>query len=352
MHNLPAEPNIKMNDCPNPETPDIAPEVDLAEIQARTEIQAAAERLAQKVLLNPITLLLQDQRKDTTKRGYRLSLAAFFRYLGFGPDPSAAVVHAFVSQEPHHVALQLAGFRAAMLEGRLSPATMNARMSAIRSLLAMCLRLGYSKTNGRDLVKNEKVRAYRDTRGPLAETVDRVLALPDRTTLKGKRDFAILRLLCDNGLRRAEVWALTVTDFDPFERRLAVIGKGRTDKDWIELPAITARAVSAYLSAAAHAEGPLFRSCDHRPAFAGKGLTRDGLHDMIQTYGKKIGIALTPHKFRHYAISWLAVKTNGNIPLIMQFSRHARYDTVQKYVDAVQNQQGALSRMLAERHGE
>ncbi len=344
--NFPAEPDTRITDYSPAPPADHLGGINVA------ELEAAAAQLAQKALLNPITLLLQDQRKETTKRGYRLSLAAFFKYLGFGPDPSPAVVHAFVGQEPHHIALQLAGFRAAMLEAKASPATMNARMSAIRSLLAMCLRLGYSKTNGRDLVKNEKVRAYRDTRGPLAETVDRMLALPDRETLKGKRDFAILHLLCDNGLRRAEVWALTVADFDPVEKRLAVLGKGRTDKEWIELPAITTRAVYAYLGAAGHKDGPLFRNCDHRPEFAGAGLTRDGLHDMVAAYGNKLGIKITPHKFRHYAISWLAVKTNGNIPLIMQFSRHARYDTVQKYVDAVQNQQGALSRMLAERHGE
>lgn len=315
-----------------------------------TEMQAAAEKLAGAALHNPITLLLQDQRKETTRRGYRLSLSAFFKYLGFGPNPSPAVVHAFVSQEPHHIALQLAGYRAHMLEQKLSSSTINTRMAPIRSLLAFSLRLGFSKTNGRDLVRNEKVRVYRDTRGPLAETVDRILQLPDRQALKGKRDYAILRLLCDNGMRRAEVWALTVEDFDVIERRIKILGKGHSDKEWIELAPGTARAVHEYLTAARHTDGPLFRSCDRRPGAADNGLTRDGLHDMIVAYGNKLGIKLTPHKFRHYAISWLAVKTNGNIPLIMQFSRHARYDTVQKYVDAIQNQQGALSRMLADRH--
>lgn len=332
------------------------PKEDLAALDAGGEaldaIMAVAAVLAEKALHNPITLLIQDQRKETTKRGYKLSLAAFFKHLGFGPDPSPAVVRAFVGLSPHHIALLLAGYRTAMLEQKLSSATMNTRLAPIRSLLAFCLRLGYSQTNGRDLVKNEKVRAYRDTSGPAAETIDRILKLPDRTQLRGMRDYAILRLLCDNGLRRAEVTSLAVADFLPGQGQLLVMGKGHSDKEPIDLAPRTVRAVAAYLSAASHRDGALFRNLDHRPGYAGAGLTPDGLHDMIGTYGKKLGMTLTPHKFRHYAISWLAEETNGNIPLIMQFSRHARYDTVQKYVDAVNNQQGKLSRMLADRHGD
>ena len=321
--------------------------------EALAAMQMIAEQLREKALANPITLLIQDFPKPSTQKNYRLSLSAFFVHLGFGPQPSPAAVRAFVSLDAHQLALLLGDYRAAMLRQKLSAATVNSRLAAIRSLLAYCKKNGLAQTDARGLVKNEKVRAYRDTRGPAAETVHRILALPDRETLRGKRDYAILRLLCDNGLRRAEVCSLRVADFDTHENRLEIFGKGQTDREWIEAAPATARALAEYLAAAGHVDGPLFRSCDRRPEYAGGALTGDALHDMIQDYGQRIGIKrLTPHKFRHYAITWLSGKVDGNLILIQQFTRHARIETVRKYVDNARNQQGRLSRLLAEQHGD
>ena len=56
-----------------------------------------------------------------------------------------------------------------------------------------------------DDVKGEKVETYRDTMGIPAEDYAQVIALVDRSTLKGKRDYAIMRLLWDNALRRNEI---------------------------------------------------------------------------------------------------------------------------------------------------
>jgi site-specific recombinase XerC len=41
-----------------------------------------------------------------------------------------------------------------------------------------------------------------------------MLEIPDRSTIKGIRDYAILRLLWDNALRRNEICSLDVGDFD------------------------------------------------------------------------------------------------------------------------------------------
>ena len=131
----------------------------------------------------------------------------------------------------------------------LSPATINRRLAAVCSLLKMSYRLGLSQTDGRNLVDGEKTKSYRDTRGTNVDNLKRLLALPDRTTLRGKRDYAILRLLCDNALRRAEVCALSIGDFWPEVKRLAIMGKGRTEKEWVTLHPSSADAVSAYLLA-------------------------------------------------------------------------------------------------------
>lgn len=59
--------------------------------------------------------------------------------------------------------------------------------------------------------------------------------LSDRTTLKGKRDYAILRLLWDNAQSRNEIVNLNVGTF-ALEKTLAILGKGKgTQKQVVDL---------------------------------------------------------------------------------------------------------------------
>ena len=73
-------------------------------------------------------------------------------------------------------------------------------------------------------VKGERVEKYRDTTGISPQDYAKVLGLVDRDTLKGKRDYAILRLLWDNALRRSEVCNLNVGDFNAQESTLLILG--------------------------------------------------------------------------------------------------------------------------------
>lgn len=59
--------------------------------------------------------------------------------------------------------------------------------------------------------------------------ISAVLRVPDRRTLQGKRDYALLLLLFSTGLRKAEVCKLRVTDVTTYRNQpvVDVIGKGR-----------------------------------------------------------------------------------------------------------------------------
>ena len=56
-----------------------------------------------------------------------------------------------------------------------------------------------------------------------------ILRIPDRRTLKGKRDYAILLLMFSTGLRKAEVCSLRVADVTTYRNQpvVDVIGKGK-----------------------------------------------------------------------------------------------------------------------------
>ena len=64
----------------------------------------------------------------------------------------------------------------------------------------------------------------------------------------GKRDYAMLRLLWDNALRRAEVCGLDWVDFHPGEARLYLKGKGKIDKEPIDLAPATVEAISDWIA--------------------------------------------------------------------------------------------------------
>ena len=61
--------------------------------------------------------------------------------------------------------------------------------------------------------------------------------------VKGIRDYAILRLLWDNALRRNEICSLNVGDFHPCGR-LAILGKGKLQKIQIDLSAASTTAIA------------------------------------------------------------------------------------------------------------
>ncbi len=185
----------------------------------------------------------------------------------------------------------------------------------------------------------ERVTPYRDTRG---------LALPDLKRLlsaarKNPRDFALLRLLCENALRRAEVCGCDVADFDTGRKSLAILGKGKgTQKQTVTLSSGTVSAIQGYLAESKHSSGALFRNRKGGP------LQPDGLHHIILTYGRKIGVtALAPHKLRHSAIT-AALDAGLDVRQVQKLSRHARIDTLLLYDDARHDFQGQVSNKLAE----
>jgi integrase/recombinase XerD len=61
------------------------------------------------------------------------------------------------------------------------------------------------------------------------EEAQAMLRLPDRRTLQGKRDYAILLTLLTTGLRKAEFCNLNVGDLKTYRNQavIDVIGKGR-----------------------------------------------------------------------------------------------------------------------------
>jgi site-specific recombinase XerD len=110
------------------------------------------------------------------------------------------------------------------------------------------------------------------------------------------RDLAIIRLLFDSGLRRAEIAGLAVEDVDLPAREVRVLGKGRKQRG-VSFGRKTALALDKYIRTRA-------RHKDHDSPFLLLGqhgpLGASGIRRVVRVRGEQAGIkGLYPHMLRH-----------------------------------------------------
>lgn len=293
--------------------------------------------------------MVEDRRSAATKRAYAGDLARFFKWWR-GTNATPEALRQLCDQNAAQLAVTLNGYAAAMRGQKLTEATSNRHMSAIRSILRTARKFGAGNPDPAGLVASEKVVTYRDTRGPSLAEVSRLLAAPDRTTPKGRRDFAMLVILWENALRRSEICEPNAGHFDAQQRRLSIIGKGKgTQREYIDISERAALAVAAYHAdrGTLPADAPLFANLARFNPTETR-LSADGLHDIINGYGIDVlGRALHPHAFRHAAITAALDATQGNVRMVQGLSRHADVRTLIKYDDARQNQQGKVTAILS-----
>lgn len=292
--------------------------------------------------------LLADKRSENTKRAYRTDLSDFFMTMT-EKVVTAELINQFLSL-PHFDAIQIAlKYKANMIERGLAEATINRRLAAVKSLVKYAKMIGACEWNLDD-VSGEKVKKYRDTSGITIQQMNEMISFPDRSTNKGKRDYAILRLFWELALRREEVTKLSIVDFDPETCSLWVLGKGRgTQKETMTMTEKTKQALLDWLSSRSElkASDPLFITMDR--AYAGKRMTGESLWKLVKTIAKRAGITkpLSPHKLRHSSITAALEVTNGNVAKVQKLSRHSKIETVMIYEDHRVNQQKEVTDLLA-----
>lgn len=295
-----------------------------------------------------LQMLLQDKRSDNTKRAYEKDIADFFMLMT-NRETNTGLVNEFLAmRRPQAVAVVLQ-YKADLIKKGLKEATINRRLAALRSLVSFARRVGRCEWDLSD-VEGEKVQTYRDVSGVDVTQVSSMLASPDQQKPKGKRDYAILRLLWENALRRGEIVKCNIADFDPESRTLAVLGKGRgTQKELIELSERATLAISRWVEARGDAKplDPLFIALDN--AHGGHRLTGEAIAYLVKQAAKAAGInkKMSPHRMRHSSITAALEATNGNVSKVQKLSRHAKIETLMIYEDRRENQQKEVTELLS-----
>ena len=310
-----------------------------------TALELVAPSLAPIVATTPETLAAAffAGRSARTTEAYRGDLAHFAQWIGLASGEAAA---AHLIGLPHGPANGTAlAYRAAMIDGGLAPATINRRLAALRSVVAFANTIGLIAWSLK--VGSVKAQAYRDTRGPARAAFQAMaLATGARTDPKDRRDHAIVRLLHDVALRRGEVVSLNLEHVDLEASRLSIMGKGRSEREWITLPAPTRRALAAWIAERGSEPGPLFPNFDRRRS-AGR-LTGRSVHRLIVGLGEAEGAQVRPHGLRHLAITTVLDRSGGNIRAAQRFSRHRDLRVLMIYDDNVSDLGGEMAALLAD----
>ncbi len=280
-----------------------------------------------------------------TLEAYRRDLADFASHLGVAnADEAARLLLCGTLGEANGIGL---AYRSALIASARSPATINRRLSAVRSVVVLARTLGLVAWSLE--VKNVRAESYRDTRGPQVTGVEALLAAARRQDgRKAARDKAMIRLMYDLALRRAEVVALDLADIDVAGRRVWVLGKGKREKVPLSLPDQTLATIVCWFSVRGSEPGPLFTNMD----CTGKGaadrrLTGQGLWTVVKALGRAAGIEVRPHGLRHAGITRGLDLTGGDVRSVQKFSRHASLQTLMRYDDNRSDMAGAVAALVA-----
>jgi integrase/recombinase XerC/integrase/recombinase XerD len=193
---------------------------------------------------------------------------------------------------------------------RLSEVSVSTYLTSVRRFCGFLVQEGVLSGNPAAYV-NGNSRPSGHSREILSVAdVDRLLSVIDRSDERGKRDFAIIKLMVGCALSEIEVIRADVKDLESRQGQtvLAVQGKGRLSKDQrVVLGSDVRDAISEYLGTRNPVlpGSPLFASAGNRTR--GARMTTRGVRDRVNAYLELAGIKrgrrrkVTPYSLRHTA---------------------------------------------------
>lgn len=257
-------------------------------------------------------------KASNTIRRHRADLDTFAEFLAYAGapvtgdlamDPSAwlgltwGIVEAFKAWQVQQ------GYSIASINARLSTvktyAALASRAGAVeRSELALISSIrGFSHTEGKHITEARQMPRKGHKKAQWASlSKDQAEALKNQpNTPQGHRDRLILCLMLDHGLRCGEVTALQVGDFDLKKGELVFYRAKVNLTQRHRLTADTLAAVKGYLRADGPALGELLRASKKNGDLTDQGLSEQAVTARVKTLGQALGIPnLSAHDLRHY----------------------------------------------------
>ena len=222
----------------------------------------------------------------------------------------------------------------------LSASTINVRLSAIRKMVSEARKNGMlSAEDAANLTEIPNIRQKGTRMGNwlTKEQAKELLAVPDRSTLKGKRDYVTLALLVGCALRRQELASLEVGSIQLREGRWVLAdleGKGRRIRT-VAVPVWVKHGINAWMTAAGIDEGPLLRRI-RKGGKMGESLSDWAIWSVVEQSAKQIGIErFGAHDLRRTCAK-LCRKSGGDLEQIKFLLGHSSIQTTERYLGSEQ----------------
>ena len=271
-----------------------------------------AQQLLRRLVLDSVTA-------PTSKLAYGHALDDLFRFLAGRPLDRALLQEWKVGMEG------------------LAPSTVNVRLSAVRKLVSEARAsgmLGSDEAARLTDVPNIRQQGTRLGNWLTREQARELLTVPDRSTLKGKRDYGILALLVGCALRRQELATLDVQTIQMREGRWVLadlVGKGRRVRT-VAVPLWVKHAINVWQTAAGIEEGLLLRSIRKGGKRVGEALSAWAVWSVVTESARAIGIErFGAHDLRRTCAK-LCRKAGGDLEQIKFLLGHRSIQTTESYL--------------------
>ncbi|MCP4039026.1 MAG: tyrosine-type recombinase/integrase [bacterium] len=212
-------------------------------------------------------------------------------------------------------------------------ARVNRVVTVLRCFYKAMVAMGHLEPSANPMQGFPRLRA-RPVKLPVTlsgEEMEKLLASPDRDTVLGLRDRAIILLLYGTGIRATECSSLRDGDVDLDEQTIRVVGKG----DHMRVVPLNDD-VTKTLAAYRRQRQQRGKQDPDRPFFesrSGNGMSRGAVYERVRTHAKRAGLRkrTSPHVLRHTFATHL-VRAGVGLVTIRDLLGHRCISSTQVYL--------------------
>ncbi len=211
------------------------------------------------------------------------------------------------------------------LAERLSPATSNRMLAALRGTIKAAFKLGLITADHYTRVSMiEPVRGSRLPKGRSlsAGELRSLFEVCDPLTASGARNAGLLGLLYGGGLRRTEIVTLDLADFDAETGAITIKGKGNKQRKGFVTNG-SREALDAWLAFRGDQPGPLFLPVKKGGLIERRRMSNGAVAELVRRLASKAKVpSFSPHDCRR---TWVGdmLDAGADIATVQQMAGHA-----------------------------
>lgn len=243
----------------------------------------------------------------------------------------------------------IATIRSTLLAAGKSNNTVNTTLSAIRGVLRTAFELNLISLE--HMTRLNRVAFVRGDGAPggralsKAETRRLIGACRKDTTPSGLRDLAVIMLMITTGLRRAEIAALGVDDYDSSRGELSVHrAKGRNHRT-VYLAKSARLVLNTWITTRALSAGPLFCPI-HNGKVVNRKMSTQAVYDIVKRRSEEGRIGrCSPHDLRRTFCTRL-LEGGVDIHTVSKLAGHRNLQTTARYDRRDEREQRRVARQI------